>query len=98
MKTSLQALALLGLTAAAVPAHAQEAEATPKTRFYNFDALELDGGRARPNVLYTNARQRAQFGRLFSLKRSFLPELELTGAGTAVAPKATRASVRGSSK
>ena len=68
--------------------HAQAPEETTKTRFYDFDALELDGGRAKPKVLYTDARQRAKFGRLFSLKRSFLPELELTGDATVVTPQA----------
>lgn len=69
--------------------HAQDAPTTTRTRFYNFDDLVLDGARNRPNLLYTDAKQRAKFGRLFSLKRSFLPELERTGAATVVTPGVT---------
>ncbi len=55
-----------------------------RTKFYDFDELELQGERKRPALLYTDAKQRARFERLFQLRRSFLPELRRSGDGSAV--------------
>ncbi|MBU0552216.1 hypothetical protein KKF91_20475 [Myxococcota bacterium] len=61
-----------------------------RTRFYDFDALKLDGDRVRPQLLYTDAAERAQFERLFALKRSLLPELRREADGAALlSPKGT---------
>ena len=61
----------------------QEADEV-RTKFYDFDELNLQGDRKKPALLYADAKQRARFERLFQLKRSFLPELRRTGDGSAV--------------
>jgi len=83
---------VIGALTWAAPALAQDAEPTSKTRFYNFDELRLSGDNAKPNILYTNANQRATFERLFALKRSFLPELRRSanGADSARPPRSGR--------
>jgi hypothetical protein len=47
-----------------------------KTKFYNFDDLLIDGKVKKPQVLYTDARQKVKFGRLLKLKKDFLPKLK----------------------
>ena len=48
------------------------------TKFYNFDDLLIDGKVKKPQVLYTDARQKVKFERLLKLRKSFLPKLEAT--------------------
>ena len=78
MKTTVRlllALALLGLPATA---SAQEGGDNVKTKFYNFDDLLIDGQYKKPQVLYTDARQKVRFERLLRLKKDFLPKLKAT--------------------
>lgn len=49
-----------------------------KTKFYNFDDLLINGEYKKPQVLYTDARQKVRFERLLKLKRDFLPKLKQT--------------------
>jgi hypothetical protein len=49
-----------------------------KTKFYNFDELLINGEYRRPQVLFTDARQKVKFERLLKLKKDFLPKLEST--------------------
>ena len=49
-----------------------------KTKFYNFDDLLIDGQYKKPQVLYTDARQKVKFERLLKLKKDFLPKLKET--------------------
>jgi len=49
-----------------------------KTKFYNFDDLLIDGKIRKPQVLYTDARQKVNFERLLKLKKNFLPKLNAT--------------------
>ena len=79
LMTRVLVVALLLLSA---PALAQEADEV-RTRFNDFDELSLTGERARPNLLYSDARQRARFERMFNLRRSFLPEVRRTAQGDA---------------
>ena len=53
-------------------------EKTTKTKFYNFDDLLINGEYKKPQVLYTDARQKVKFERLLKLKKDFLPELKNT--------------------
>ena len=39
-----------------------------KTKFYNFDDLLINGEYKKPQVLYTDARQKVRFERLLKLK------------------------------
>jgi len=50
----------------------------PRTKFYNFDDLLIEGRYKKPQVLYTDARQKVKFERLLKLKKSFLPNLKET--------------------
>ncbi len=73
-------LALVAVAALAMPmaAHAQDAGGNVKTKFYNFDDLLIDGQYKKPQVLYTDARQKVKFERLLKLKKDFLPKLRGT--------------------
>lgn len=54
-------------------AFAQDGET--KTKFYNFDDMLIDGALKTPDVLKTEAKDKAKFKRLLSLKKSFLPKI-----------------------
>ncbi len=47
-----------------------------KTKFYNFDDLLINGQYKKPQVLYTDSKQKVKFGRLLKLKKDFLPKLK----------------------
>ena len=49
--------------------------ANTKSKFYDFGEQIIDGEIRKPTALYMDARKRAQFDRLLSLKRSFLSDL-----------------------
>jgi len=49
-----------------------------KTKFYNFDDLLINGEYKRPQVLFTDSRQKVKFEKLLKLKKDFLPKLEST--------------------
>lgn len=55
-----------------------QAEPKTKIKFYNFDDLLIDGKVRKPQVLYTDARQKVKFGRLLRLKKNLIKELEKT--------------------
>ncbi len=65
------------LMGAPVTAVAQD-DGDSKTKFYNFDDLLIDGQYKKPQVLYTDARQKVKFERLLKLKKDFLPKLKAT--------------------
>ena len=54
---------------------AQDNTKDMKTKFYNFDDLLIEGKVKKPQVLYTDARQKVKFGRLLKLKKDFLPKV-----------------------
>ncbi len=53
-------------------------KANTKTKFYNFDDLLINGQYKKPQVLYTDARQKVRFERLLKLKKDMLPLLNET--------------------
>ena len=69
----LWALAAIFLVSAS--ATAQDA---PKTKFYDFDDMLFDGELKTPDLLRTQAREKAKFKRLLDLKKSFLPKIRET--------------------
>jgi hypothetical protein len=80
MKRLVSWLALAVALAAAAPALAKPPKAAPprgepKTKFYNFDDMVVDGEFRRPSVLLTTAREQARFDRLLRLRKSFLPQM-----------------------
>jgi hypothetical protein len=76
MKTAAVVMALLMVGVPSVSS-AQEGGQV-KTKFYNFDDLLIDGQYKKPQVLYTDARQKVKFERLLKLKKDFLPKLKAT--------------------
>ncbi len=70
-------LAIIILIMIAPTSYAQNKTST-KTKFYNFDDLLINGEYKKPQVLYTDARQKVRFERLLKLKKSFLPKLKST--------------------
>ena len=55
-----------------------------KTKFYNFDDLLINGEYKKPQVLYTDARQKVKFEKLLKLKKDFLPKLKSTNRDPAL--------------
>ena len=49
-----------------------------KTKFYNFDDLLINGEYKKPQILYTDSRQKVRFEKLLKLKKDFLPKLKAT--------------------
>ena len=49
-----------------------------KTKFYNFDDLLINGEYKKPQILYTDSRQKVKFEKLLKLKKDFLPKLKNT--------------------
>jgi hypothetical protein len=45
---------------------------TKKTKFYNFDDLLIEGKVKKPQVLWTDARQKVKFEKLLKLKKDLL--------------------------
>ena len=46
-----------------------------KTKFYNFDDLLIDGKIRKPQILYTDVKQKTKFEKLLKLKKDLLPSL-----------------------
>ena len=69
---------ILALGFLATPMVVSAQDSGDKTKFYNFDDLLIDGQYKKPQVLYTDARQKVKFERLLKLKKDFLPKLKAT--------------------
>ena len=61
-----------------LPALAKPKNTSPKTKFYNFDDLLINGEYKKPQILYIDDRQKVKFERLLKLKKDFLPKLKKT--------------------
>ena len=51
------------------------AQATPKTKFYDFDDLLINGEYKKPQIMYNDARTKIKFERLLKLKKEFIENL-----------------------
>ena len=51
------------------------AYASPKTKFYDFDDLLINGEYKKPQIMYNDARSKVRFERLLKLKKEFLEKL-----------------------
>ena len=49
--------------------------ATPKTKFYDFDDLLINGEYKKPQIMYTDTQTKVKFERLLKLKKDFLQKL-----------------------
>jgi hypothetical protein len=67
-------LALIILIVSVSVANAQEGDV--KTKFYNFDDLLINGAYQKPQVLYTDSKQKIRFEKLLDLKKDFLVKLK----------------------
>lgn len=65
---------LVALVAIGAPAFGQDGGDT-KTKFYDFEDMLIDGQLKTPDMLKTQAREKAKFKRLLDLKKSFLPKV-----------------------
>lgn len=61
-----------GLVLSSSAAFAQD---EPKTKFYNFDDMLIDGALKAPDVTVIDPNAKAKFDRLLDLKKSFLPKI-----------------------
>lgn len=52
--------------------------ATPKTKFYDFDDLLINGEYKKPQIMYNDARTKVRFERLLKLRKDFLQRLRST--------------------
>ena len=77
MKKLITVALMVAITLPTV-ALSQDAAGGNKTKFYNFDDLLIDGQYKKPQVLYTDAREKVKFERLLALKKDFLPKLKET--------------------
>lgn len=67
-------LALITILLISTPVFAKS-----KTRFYDFSDQLIDGNIKKPSTIYMEARTRAKFAKLLTLKKSFIPRLLMTG-------------------
>ena len=57
---------------------------TPKTKFYDFDDLLINGEYKKPQIMYTDTRAKVRFERLLKLKKNSLPKLRETKRDTSL--------------
>ena len=60
------------------------AQDQPKTKFYDFSDMLIDGQLKTPDLMKSDAREKAKFQRLLSLKKSFLPKIRETSEESAL--------------
>ena len=49
--------------------------ANPKTKFYDFDDLLINGEYKKPQIMYTDTRTKVKFERLLKLRKDFIQKL-----------------------
>ena len=54
------------------------AHANPKTKFYDFDDLLINGEYKKPQIMYNDTQSKVKFEKLLKLKKDFLPKLKNT--------------------
>ena len=57
---------------------AEDLSGKTKTKFYNFDDLLINGEYKKPQILYTDSKQKVKFEKLLKLKKDFLFQLKKT--------------------
>ncbi len=77
-------IGLIVVTAIMMTASVAFAQDDTKTKFYNFDDMLIDGQIKVPDAMKTEAREKAKFKRLLSLKKSFLPKVRETAEESAL--------------
>ena len=59
-------------------------QATPKTKFYDFDDLLINGEYKKPQIMYTDTQTKVKFERLLKLKKDFVQKLRDTKRDTSL--------------
>lgn len=75
MRKVFALLTATGILMSAPAAFAQDDEGEARTKFYNFDDMLIDGQFKKPDIMKEKAREKAQFKRLSSMKKGFLPKV-----------------------
>ena len=57
---------------------------SPKTKFYDFDDLLINGEYKKPQVMYNDVQAKVKFERLFKINKNFLPKLRDTKRDTSL--------------
>ncbi len=57
---------------------------SPKTKFYDFDDLLINGEYKKPQIMYNDVQTKVKFERLFRIKKNFLPKLKETKRDTSL--------------
>lgn len=57
---------------------------TPKTKFYDFDDLLINGEYKKPQIMYTDTQTKVKFERLLKLNKDFIQKLRETKRDTSL--------------
>tara|TARA_A200000159_G_C7329009_1_gene342169 strand:+ start:2431 stop:2661 length:231 start_codon:yes stop_codon:yes gene_type:complete len=57
---------------------------SPKTKFYDFDDLLINGEYKKPQVMYIDDQAKVKFERLLKLKKDFIQKLRETKRDTSL--------------
>ncbi len=76
--------AVLGFLAIVLITSTTFAQDKPKSKFYDFDDMLIDGQLKIPDGMRAEARKKAKFKRLLNLKKSFLSRVRNTAGERAL--------------
>lgn len=76
MRSFIGLIVALAFVLSSASAFAQDEGGEPRSKFYNFDDMLVDGQLKTPDMIKNQARGRAQFERLLKLKKSFMPKIK----------------------
>jgi len=77
MKKAIFCFAMVATTVFASQAFAQDGDGDePRSRFYDFENMLVEGEFRSPDLMNMEGRGQAQFQRLLDLKTSFLPKIQ----------------------
>ena len=60
------------------------AHANPKTKFYDFDDLLINGEYKKPQIMYNDTQSKVKFEKLLKLKKDLLKKLRETKRDTSL--------------
>jgi len=57
---------------------------SPKTKFYDFEDLLINGEYKKPQIMYNDTQAKVRFERLFKIKKNFISRLRETKRDTSL--------------